>query len=231
VFQRFFPVAEYDYEVVTLEFTKRRALTWALILAAWTLIVLTFAVQAYVFAVSRARADSFWHEFLVASSEWYVWAALTPLVLWLCRRFRITSRNWVTPVLLHLAAGIVISLLQLAVQVKLNFIVNPGYKLTFWRVLYFFATFKLHMNLLTYWVIVALKDRPQNAEYGRRRDSPVLRQRRTDQLFRMPPGQSEAGKRIGNSCAQDPMNHKRSTDAKKRRFLFEFPLRPLRPLR
>jgi two-component system, LytTR family, sensor kinase len=135
---------------------KSRALTWAMIFTAWTLIVLTFSVQAYVFAVSRGRPGSFWHEFLVASSEWYVWAALTPLVLWLCRRFRITSQNWVAAVALHLAAGIVISFLQLAVQVKLNFVVNPGYKMTYWRVLYFFATFKLHMNLLTYWVIVAL---------------------------------------------------------------------------
>jgi two-component system, LytTR family, sensor kinase len=150
------PGPEYDYNVVTMALTKKRAVTWGLILGAWTLIVLTFSIQAYVFAVSRNRPDSFRHEFLVASTEWYVWAALTPLVLFLCRRFRITSQNWIAPVALHLAAGVVVSLLQLAVQVRLNFIVNPGYTMGYWKVLYFFATYKLHMNLLTYWVIVAL---------------------------------------------------------------------------
>ena len=137
-------------------FSKRRSLTWALIFAGWTLIVLTFSVQAYVFALSRNRPDSFRHEFLVASTDWYVWAALTPVVLLLCRKFRITSQNWPRMVLLHLAAGLVVSFLQLAAQVRLNFIVNPGYTMTYWRVIYFFATYKLHIDLLTYWVIVAL---------------------------------------------------------------------------
>src|SRR5690242_20996632 len=103
----------------------RRLLQWALIFAAWTLIVVTFSVQAYVFAVARGRPDNFWHEFLVASTDWYIWAALTPLVLFLCRRFRITSQNWPRGVLLHLVAGIVISFLQLAIQVRLNFLLNP----------------------------------------------------------------------------------------------------------
>lgn len=134
----------------------RRLLQWTLIVAAWTLIVLTFSVQAYVFAVARGRPDNFWHEFLVASTDWYVWAALTPVVLFFCRRVRITSDNWLSAVPMHLAAGIAISFLQLAIQVRLNYIVNPGYKMSYWRVLYFFATFKGHINLLTYWVIVAL---------------------------------------------------------------------------
>jgi two-component system LytT family sensor kinase len=143
---------------MALTFTTktRRFVEWALIFAAWTLIIVTFSVQAYVFAVARGRPDNFWHEFLVAASDWYIWAVLTPLVLFFCRRFRITSDNWISAVPVHLIVGIVISFLQLAIQVRLNFIVNPGYKMTYWRVLYFFATFKGHINLLTYWVIVAL---------------------------------------------------------------------------
>ena len=141
---------------LTLTTRMRRLLQAALIFSAWTLIVLTFSVQAYVFAVARGRPDNFWHEFLVASSDWYIWAALTPLVLFFCRRFRITPDNWVPTVLMHLIAGIAISFLQLAIQVRLNYILNPGYKMTYWRVLYFFSTFKGHINLLTYWVIVAL---------------------------------------------------------------------------
>jgi two-component system LytT family sensor kinase len=148
----------------------RRLLDWALILAAWTLIVLTFSVQAYVFAVARGRPDNFWHEFLTASSDWYIWAALTPLVLFLCRRFRITSKTWRSAVPLHLVAGVVLSFLQLATQVRLNFIVNAGYTMPYWRVIYFFATFKGHINLLTYWVIVALNHGIYYYEQSRARE-------------------------------------------------------------
>ena len=148
----------------------QRLLKWALIFAAWTLIVLTFSVQAYVFAVARGRPDNFWHEFLAASSDWYIWAALTPVVLFLCRRFRITSQKWLPAVLVHLAASVVISFVQLAIQVRLNFIVNPGYKMTYWRVIYFFATFKGHINLLTYWVIVALNHGVYYYEQSRARE-------------------------------------------------------------
>lgn len=149
---------------------KRRILLWTAILAGWTLIVLTFSVQAYVYAVSRGRPDNFWHEFLVASTEWYVWAALTPLVLFFCKHFRIQSHTWLPAVLVHLVVGILISFLQLAIQVKLNYIVNPGYKMTYWRVMYFFAAFKFHMNLLTYWVIVALNHGAYYYEQARSRE-------------------------------------------------------------
>jgi hypothetical protein len=144
---------------LTLTSRTRRLLQWALIFGAWTLIVVTFSVQAYVFSVARGRSDNFWHEFLVAASDWYIWAALTPLVLFFCRRFRITSDSWLSAVPIHLALGIVVSFLQLAIQVRLNYVLNPGYKMTYWRVVYFFATFKGHINLLTYWVIVALNHR------------------------------------------------------------------------
>src|SRR5215510_2079811 len=135
---------------------KRRLLTWLLILSAWTLITVMFAGQNYVFAVARGRHDNFWHELLTASTEWYVWAALSPLVLFLSRRFRITSRNWISRIPLHLLFSFVLSLLQLVIQVRLNFLINPGYSMGFGKVLFFFATYKFHFNLLTYWLIVLL---------------------------------------------------------------------------
>src|SRR4051812_21178356 len=134
----------------------RRLLSWALIFTAWTFIVVTFSVQAYVFTIARGRADNFWHEFLVASSDWYIWAALTPLVLFFCRRFRIASNNWLAAVPIHVAAGVAISFLQLAIQVRLNYIINPGYKMSYWRGFFFFFTFKRNNNLLTPLLVVVL---------------------------------------------------------------------------
>src|SRR5690348_15587624 len=98
----------------------RRFLAWGAILLAWTVIVLTVALQAYVFAVSPNVPDSFRREFFATSAEWYVSSPLTPLALLLCRRYRITGRNWRISVPVHLAAGIVVSLLQLLIQVRLT---------------------------------------------------------------------------------------------------------------
>ena len=135
---------------------KRRLATWLFVLGAWTLITILFAGQNYVFAVARGRQDSFRRELLTASTEWYVWAALTPLVLFLSRRFRITATNWITRIPLHLAFSFVLSLVQLVIQVRLNFLVNSGYSMGFGKVLFFFATNKFHFNLLTYWAIVLM---------------------------------------------------------------------------
>src|SRR5215467_10618604 len=135
---------------------RRRLLTWLLVLAAWTLITVLFAGQYYAFAVARGRQDSFVHELLQAGTEWYVWAALTPAVLFFSRRFRITSKNWMTRIPIHLAASLLLSTVQLAIQVRLNFLINPGYSMGFGKVLFFFATYKFHLDLLTYWVIVLL---------------------------------------------------------------------------
>src|SRR5262249_16790808 len=74
-------------------------------------------------------------------------------------------------------------------------------------------------------------DRPQNAEHGHRRYSQILwAAGRADQLFRMPPGQSEAGKRskipgsskglLGPACTcafieprVKPLKHRRTENA------------------
>jgi len=139
-----------------LYLTRRRVVSWLLVLAAWTLITIIFAGQNYAFAVARGRSDSFLRELLTASTEWYVWAALTPAVLFFSRRFRVTSKNWITRIPIHLAASLLLSTVQLAIQVRLNFLINPGYSMSFGKVLFFFATYKFHLNLLTYWLIVLL---------------------------------------------------------------------------
>src|SRR5215468_7913720 len=110
---------------------KRRLFTWLLILAAWTLITVIFAGQNYVFARARGRSDHFWHEFLTASTEWYVWAALTPLVLFLSRRFCISSRNRAWRVALHVGLSVLLSFLQLVGQVRLSWLVNRGESMGF----------------------------------------------------------------------------------------------------
>jgi hypothetical protein len=57
-----------------------------------------------------------WHHLLSWLVGVYLWALLTPGVLWLVRRFPIERRNWVRRVALHLLLGVVVSVVQLALE-------------------------------------------------------------------------------------------------------------------
>lgn len=86
-----------------------------------------------------------------------VWFGLTPLMLYLARRFPLERRSWLKSVLVHLAASVAFALLQLGAYILLALLVG----------LYsgqqpFFASFRnlfvtsFHFDLLTYWAIIGL---------------------------------------------------------------------------
>ncbi len=57
--------------------------------------------------------------FLVQASACYVWALVTPLVLWIARRFRIDRENWMRKVVLH----VLFSVALVSTLIGLHFIV------------------------------------------------------------------------------------------------------------
>lgn len=148
--------------------TKRRyGLIVLALLAAWTLFALFFSTQIYLnihyHGVSRP--------FLTILVPWltcgYLWAALTPVTLWLARRFPLEKDVIVRRVALHLVFGVLVSLLQL---VAFNFVFQTFVNHTsdsffplgpFQDVL--FGQF--HFNLLLYCVLVGLY---QTSDYYRR---------------------------------------------------------------
>jgi signal transduction histidine kinase len=82
----------------------------AVIFGAWTLFGLFFAGQAYLghAVVGRAQSwtDPLWRWMLCA----YAWALLTPLVMWLSRRFPFDRRRWPLALLVHAPASVAFSL-------------------------------------------------------------------------------------------------------------------------
>src|ERR687885_63390 len=111
---------------------RQRQLPWGLIFACWTLYGLFFGG--------------------------YVWAILTPPVLYLSERFRIERQNWVRGVSIHLPASICCSLLLLSIYVAVRRLIglpnkqNP-YLVDFKNL--FIVEF--HLGVLTYWVILGFK--------------------------------------------------------------------------
>ena len=72
---------------------ERRSIRWFTIWLGWTLIAFFFAthsfINAYLGSQYAPRPMSLRQALILALSEWYVWAALAPLIVWLARRFPI----------------------------------------------------------------------------------------------------------------------------------------------
>ncbi len=85
---------------------------WAragLVFGVWTVIGLIFSLQWYFAAFRSEQPVPWWRSLYVQMSWGYLWALLTPLVLWLVRRFPIEKHNWRRNLLAHLLASTLLS--------------------------------------------------------------------------------------------------------------------------
>jgi len=78
---------------------RQQLFLMGLVLALWALLVLAFAGQL-IFATNLA-----WEEaFRISLRDWFPWALLAPLTVWLATRFRFERGQWLVSVPVHLVA-------------------------------------------------------------------------------------------------------------------------------
>ncbi|MDQ3817054.1 MAG: histidine kinase [Acidobacteriota bacterium] len=82
------------------------------ILAGWTLSGLFFAFQEYFQRISLGRPVSLWAALAAWLSDFYIWAAFTPLILLLSRRYPLDRGRWQRHLPVHFIICIVISVAQ-----------------------------------------------------------------------------------------------------------------------
>jgi two-component system, LytTR family, sensor kinase len=88
---------------------RETLLRWLAIWAGWTALAIFFAVSASLTYRSTGRPANWLLSFERTLSEWWVWAALTPLVVWLARRYPVDRGPRTRHVLMHLGAGLAIA--------------------------------------------------------------------------------------------------------------------------
>jgi sensor histidine kinase YesM len=103
----------------SVEVKKRYGPIVFTILSAWTLFALFFSTQLYINVLYHGKSLPFSNILIPWLTCGYLWAALTPVTLWLARRFPLEKEVIVRRVALHLLFAVVISLLQL---VAYNFV-------------------------------------------------------------------------------------------------------------
>src|ERR1041385_2521267 len=79
--------------------------------ACWMLVVLIFATQWYAYDAGHGVADPFL-DYIGWSA--YLWGVLAPLVVWFVHRYPIKTDSWRCAVPLHLAASLLIAVLDLS---------------------------------------------------------------------------------------------------------------------
>jgi len=79
----------------------RRLVRLGIIWGMWTIAALFFSTQVFMMYYSERQPIPYARAFLVQGSACYVWALVTPLILWLARRFRIDRDKWLRKVVLH----------------------------------------------------------------------------------------------------------------------------------
>src|ERR1051326_3161597 len=136
---------------------------WILIVCAWTIVGLLFAVRRIVVVKVQGTAVNW---VIVGALEliyWYVWAACTPIVIALAKRFPLTGPRFVPHIAIHTIASLLMAPLASVTESFLSrgllhsvlHITDPDVM----RMLPRFAVSVLSMSftgVLTYWVVVGL---------------------------------------------------------------------------
>jgi two-component system LytT family sensor kinase len=128
----------------------------------WTLLGLINVGQSYFAHLSRGAPFDFSSALLLGVSDWYVWAALTPLIIWLGRRFRLDRR----PLLLNLFVHVVMTLLcvmtVVVLAVPVYMVLYPPTELplvvqrTFWGLVRGYLQGYLVFYSWVYWAILGV---------------------------------------------------------------------------
>lgn len=108
----------------TPENKKRRLIRGTFVVfACWTFLALLFTPQTYLSNLRSPTPFSWWQALLANSVLFYLWAALTPLVLWLGRRFLLEQPRLLRNLAIHFGLSFLVTALHLFLLGQLNYLV------------------------------------------------------------------------------------------------------------
>jgi len=136
---------------------------WILVLCAWTIVGLLFAVQQIVVEKVRGMHVDWVIEGALELGYWYIWAAFTPLVIGLVKRFPLTGPRFALHIAIHSIASLLMAPLVSVTEYLLSLgILRSVFHISGADVFRFLSPFGagvLFMSftgILTYWLVVGL---------------------------------------------------------------------------
>jgi len=149
-----------------------RSIRWLLLSACWAIVVVVFASQWYFYDTAHGLTDRF---LFYLGWSLYLWGVLTPLALWLARRFPIEAGTWIYRLPVHIAFSVFLTIAQLSLEASLNWL-RAGRDWSLSARLSHYLRQHTQIGFLIYWLVVIA------AQFYRMHDQSRKRQLHAAQL-------------------------------------------------
>jgi two-component system, LytTR family, sensor kinase len=138
---------------------NRRWVKWLIIFSIWTLCGFFLTSQVAFQNLLSENPVSFWRILSWQLFSGYVWFLLTPLILWLGRRFPFEKGGWKISLPAHLVISFVIAFFQLAIDAfvlpKLGYL-RRYQSAPFSDIYKIFLLVNLHFSVAIYWAVLSI---------------------------------------------------------------------------
>ena len=136
---------------------KQQFKTWTLVFGFWTLLALSYTVSSVVSALNEGMQPSWTRALAWNLIDFYLWMALTPLVI---RLGRLGARDWHRFWALHIPCSLLVAGVQTTLMLVLFWwLCGPGTHsqvTTLGGYLRMESVYKYHLALVTYWILLAV---------------------------------------------------------------------------
>ena len=143
-----------------LPVNRRRLVKWITIWAVWTLFGLFFTSQVYIqYQMLTENPVPFGRILLWQLASGYIWFGISPLILFLAKRFPFDEGKWKTSLPVHLVACVVVAFSQLLIDTfvltRLGYPPSKEFP-SFLEAYKYFLTVNVHFSMQIYMVIVGI---------------------------------------------------------------------------
>jgi two-component system, LytTR family, sensor kinase len=138
---------------------KRDLRNYPLYFLLWTVLGLFYFSQGLTQRFVSHDPTPWWHYLLAWLSGVYIWALLTPAVLWLGRRFPVERQKWLLPITLHFLLSAAFSAFELSLESMLypRLHLFPTLLKDFRGTLARLLVIGFHGGIVNYWTVLGLQ--------------------------------------------------------------------------
>jgi len=115
----------YIYEPNDSLLQRNPILKWVAIVGVWAFLGLVYSAPIYLEVRSEGMAHAAWRVFSWGILTWVAWAPLTPLMIWLARRYSLVEGQLKRNLVFHVPAFLIFSALHSAAATTINLTIKP----------------------------------------------------------------------------------------------------------